>query len=253
MIRHFYERGINLQSLKPSIETHNFFFELCNYVKKDDSRNIKITHEIRELNKICALAEYELEKHWSIKIAHAEDPTKELQNFIYYDNYLQLTKLEVINATNIFGELGHMLFIWGGPLPLTSIILALHYGIQSTIIDNSKEAVDASRWLIRALNLDTMIHIELWDARSYESIVHFDLCYIASLVCIWNEQDAIIKNISKLAVNNFLIRTSEDKRQILYKKASERILKKYLKTQMIVHPKNDIINSFILLTQLHDE
>ena len=75
---------MKLQSLEPSIDTHNFFFELCSYVKKEDSRNIRITHEVREINKICALAEYELEKYWSTKITCAEDPRKELQNFIYY-------------------------------------------------------------------------------------------------------------------------------------------------------------------------
>ena len=102
---------MNLRSLVPSLETHEFFSELCEYVKKDDHEDIQITPEIREINKICSLAEYELEKYWNAKIVGATDPRKELQDFIYYDNYLQLTRLEITNAKHFFGDIEHRLFV----------------------------------------------------------------------------------------------------------------------------------------------
>ncbi len=253
MIHEFYLRWIQLESLAPSVKTNDFFTKLIEYVKKDDYEDITITSEVLEINKICALAEYELEKFWNTKIVGSADARKELQNFIYYSKYTDLTRLEIINAKYFFGNIEHILFVWGGPLPLTSIILAQEYSIRSTIIDNSEEAVLLSKKLVAILWLEHMIRVELWDIKTYRSNIHFDLCYLASLVFIWDDHDVILQNTSILRVKNFLIRTSQNKRQLLYRKINEKILRKYLLPLLVLHPKNDIINSFILLTKYHHE
>ena len=38
-------------------------------------------------------------------------------------------------------------------------------------------------------------------------------------------------------------------RQLVYKKIDKKILKKFFKEELIVHPKNEIVNSFIILTK----
>lgn len=102
---------MNLKSLEPCKETDTFFTELCEYIKKDDFKDIKITQEIREINTRCALAEYELEKYWNAKIVDSKNPRCAIRDFMYYDNYLKLTKLEIINAIHVFGDIRKVLFI----------------------------------------------------------------------------------------------------------------------------------------------
>jgi len=43
-----------------------------------------------------------------------------------------------------------------------------------------------------------------------------------------------------------LTRTSDKTRQLLYKKIDENVLKQYFNIQLIIHPKNEIVNSIIL-------
>lgn len=249
MIDYFYNKLINITDLKPKLETNNIFEELCSFAINENNQKIKIDKKVREINNICSIAEYELEKYRCEKIYNSKSPKAELLNFIYYNNYKKLTDLEIINSENIFWKLNNILFVWWWPLPLTAILIAINYNIKIKIIDKSIEAVNLSSKLIKSLNLESLIEIQLWDALNYKNTQKYDLCYIASLV-FWNNYNKnIIKNIICLNINNFLIRTSDWNRQLLYKKTNEKVIKEFFNTKLIIHPKDEIINSFILLTK----
>lgn len=104
--------------------------------------------------------------------------------------------------------------------------------------------------LVKKLKLEDKITFEQKNILDYKDEKKYDLVYSASLI-FWNDnQENILKNIkNNLNFDKLLVRTSDGARQILYKKVDEKILEKYFKKELIVHPKNDIINSFIILTK----
>ncbi|KAL1844210.1 hypothetical protein VTJ49DRAFT_3866 [Mycothermus thermophilus] len=81
------------------------------------------------LRQICAQAESCLELHWAEHIvtggpANPDDVLSRLRSFPYYDNYEELTRLElcaILSATKSTPR--RVAFIGSGPLPLTSLCL----------------------------------------------------------------------------------------------------------------------------------
>ena len=228
MINNFYKRLKNLNDLKPNNETNELFSELCKYAI-ENNRSLKIDKKILEINEICAI---------------------EIENFIYYKNYLKLTELEFINASFINEEkIKNVLFIGWWPLPLTAIILSKKFWVNCKIIDYNQEAINLAIKLVDKLGLKEKISFVKSDILDYSDTEKYDLVYWASLI-FWNDnQENILKNIKNLNFSHILLRTSHKMRQLVYKKIDKKILKKFFKEELIVHPKNEIVNSFIILTK----
>ena len=249
MINNFYKRLKNLNDLKPNNETNELFSELCKYAI-ENNRSLKIDKKILEINEICAKAEFEMEKFWAEKIINSKNSKIEIENFIYYKNYLKLTELEFINASFINEEkIKNVLFIGWWPLPLTAIILSKKFWVNCKIIDYNQEAINLAIKLVDKLGLKEKISFVKSDILDYSDTEKYDLVYWASLI-FWNDnQENILKNIKNLNFSHILLRTSHKMRQLVYKKIDEKILKKFFKEELIVHPKNEIVNSFIILTK----
>ncbi len=248
MIEKFYKKLKSLTDLKPKDEVNNVFSELCKYVVENDKK-LKVNKKILEINEICSKAEFEMEKFYSKKIANSQNPKQELKNFIYYQNYEKLTKLEFLNASFFEENIKEVLFVGWGPLPLTAIILATNFQVNCKIVDYSEEAINLGERLIESLNLKEKISFVEKDILEYKDEKNYDLVYVASLVFGNDFQDEILKNISNLNFKKLLTRTSHGTRKLLYKKIKTKNLKKYFKKELIVHPKNEIINSFIILSK----
>ncbi len=245
MVKKIYENFKKLKSLSPSKETNKVFSELVNYCISNDT-NIEYNDLVKGINNYCSKWEYELEKYTTEKILSSSNPKEELKRFEYYQNYEKLAKFEYTNSKLLIDKIKNVLFIWWWPLPLTSIILYYKYWIKSVIVDFNSEAIDLSRKLIKKLKLNNYIKVIHWDAKTYKNTKNYDLCYIASLVFWSNEHKGIIENIKKIDFKLLLTRTSHRTRQLLYKKVDENILKQYFNIQLIIHPKNEIVNSIIL-------
>lgn len=248
MIKYFYNKLTSLNDLSPSPLVNNSFSELCCYVINNDF-DVKDSFEVDFINKTCAKAEYELEKYYSKIISWSNNPSDELYNFPYYDNYKKLVKLEYLNMSYFKDNIDNILFIWWWPLPLSSIILANEYGIKSTIIDIEDEAIDLSKKLISSLWLEDLIIIKKWDAISYTDNYQYDICYIASLVFLSENINSILTNINKINFWFILSRTSDGSRKLLYRSIDIDLYKKYFDIKLIINPKNEIVNSFILSTK----
>ena len=221
MINNFYKRLKNLNDLKPNNETNELFSELCKYAI-ENNRSLKIDKKILEINEICAKAEFEMEKFWAEKI---------------------------INSKNSKIEIENVLFIGWWPLPLTAIILSKNFWVNCKIIDYNQEAINLAIKLVDKLGLKEKISFVKSDILDYSDTEKYDLVYWASLI-FWNDnQENILKNIKNLNFSHILLRTSHKMRQLVYKKIDKKILKKFFKEELIVHPKNEIINSFIILTK----
>lgn len=128
---------INLKTiddLEPNPKINRLFEELIHLIIPYQPDNIlsllmKDQYLLRNysiLHKICASAEYQLERHWANKIILSRNPKETLTQFPYYSNYVRLISKEVgllrrLNKNRI----ERAVFVGSGPLPLTSILREL--------------------------------------------------------------------------------------------------------------------------------
>ena len=151
------ERVLSLPQLAPSEEVNAAFTELVETVVAHGEEPLLCDEDIRrQVQRRCAVAEGELERHWSGRIAGADNPWAELEEaFPYHENYKELTRREI----ELLGRAGLQLcsssevaMIGSGPLPLTGWWLHQLTGARITHVDASDEAIELSRGLAAALD-----------------------------------------------------------------------------------------------------
>jgi nicotianamine synthase len=120
-----------------------------------------LTAILPSLRQICAQAESCLELHWAEHIIaggpHPEDVLSRLRSFPYYDNYEELTRLElcaILSATKLAPR--RVAFIGSGPLPLTSLCLlkALKHDAQLARLSSKDEPASTQHSDPIVLNID---------------------------------------------------------------------------------------------------
>lgn len=117
------KRVLSLPQLTPSEEVNAAFTELVNAVVAHGEEPLLYDENRRhQVQQRCAVAEGELERHWSGRITEADNPWVELGEFPYHENYKELTRREI----GLLGRAGLWLcdssevaMIGSGPLPLT--------------------------------------------------------------------------------------------------------------------------------------
>ncbi len=244
-----FNKILNLKSLKPSKETNEAFSELVKYSENSFNKVNLNKMQIVELRKISSAAEYEMELHWADKIIKSKNPNAELKKFWYYKNYEDLVTLEYINIISINKKVKKVLFVGGGPLPLTAIVLATKYNKDPVVLEKDESSFVKSSELISKLKLDKQIKIINIKAENYNAYNEYDLIYLAALVGE-NEKtkNKMINYIHKVISKNSLLlcRSSHGSRKIIYNPIDKNIFKK-LKPLLEVRPYNSIINSFFIL------
>lgn len=80
-----------LHDFRPSPIVNKLFSDLVSFAISSKERYNIAPDVLEKLQYACMHAEYELEKYWAEKIVKGE---KQLQDFPYYENYKQLTRLE---------------------------------------------------------------------------------------------------------------------------------------------------------------
>ena len=250
-------RAKKLASYEPSEEVNAFFSELCQFARDEtdyelDCDPIFVSDEVKGLQEICAVAEGEMEKFWSKKIQFAQDPQKMLKSFIYYQNYEDLTGLEYALLARQIGFLQQVLFVGSWALPLTAIILAQKWGVRSVLIEKDEEAVELSRGLIEALGLQEKIAVVASDFLDYRwSETEYDAVILASLLFTSGDAEKLVDHLTRcVKFRTCLVRTARGMRQLLYKKVNEKLLEKYMKLELLVHPQNHILNSVLLYSHV---
>ncbi len=247
VISDFVKRVESLKSFAPSTEVNKIFSELVSYAITSKEK-IKVSNkDLTYLQKSAASAEYELEKYWTDQILKGK---KQLDEFIYYTNYLKLTSIEWGSLLACKLHKNHnVLFVGSGPLPLTGIILARDYGCKVTLLDISEEAVQLSISLLSIIGLTDKISVVKSDALKYNNFKDFDVIYLAALAGI---ADGVkkkvlskIKSESKADVH-LIARSSFGNREILYKPLVETDIDGF-KIELEVKPHNDVVNSFLIL------
>lgn len=243
-----FDRILQLDSLKPSKKTNDVFSDLVKFCEQNNDISLK-KPQIQKLRELSSVAEYEMEVFWAEKILNSKDTNKELEKFWYYRNYEQLVDLEYVNVVCLYKNIKNILFIGGGPLPLTAILLCKKYGLSCTILERDLASYNTSVKLLEKLNLSRKIKVLNIDAENYSRYNTFNLIYLAAMV---GEDEATKSSIistvyTKLQKGKLLLcRSSHGTRKLLYTPIAKKLLKE-VNPILEVRPYNSIINSFFIL------
>lgn len=81
--------------------------------------------------------------------------------------------------------------------------------------------------------------------------MEYDAVILASLLFTSGDTEELVTHLVKnIKFKNCLLRTVRGMRQLLYKKVNEKLLEKYMKLELLVHPQNHILNSVLLYSHV---
>ncbi|WP_018333796.1 nicotianamine synthase family protein [Actinomycetospora chiangmaiensis] len=201
-----------------------------------------------ELRQLCAAGEFELERHWARRVVAAPDPAAELARFPYHQNYVDLTRLEHHAVSGLVGDqVGRVLFVGSGPLPLTSLLLAERYGCEVDNLDRVPEAVALADTLASALGR-TGLRFDLGDVVDHEDLAGYDLVYLAALAGLDPDAKlALLEHLARCLTPGTLVlaRSAHSLRGLLYPVLDPHDLPG-MDTLSVVHPFTDVVNSVVV-------
>lgn len=250
-IKSLYHQINRLEDLKPSKKVNTLFSKLVELSLNTETYNNLSGLEIKNLQTICSKSEFEMEKYWSTRIIRDKNPKLALTKFPYFSNYKKLTRMEWYSLVGCSNHQSHnALFIGGGPLPLSAIVLALDFGIDVTVLEKDINAVKLSEKLIRKLGLAKRIKVIHKEASSFDNYNDFTFVVVAALAGL-NTSDKV-KILKKIKDNinpnsHILARSSWGIRKILYRPLDKSVFKMF-KPQIEVRPHNDIVNSIVIFS-----
>lgn len=182
--------------------------------------------------------------NWEKKLEerHAGNKTKHWKEYPLYDRFRRLIQRERLLIQEITPQ--KILFIGGGPFPISALIYWDDYGLQSTCIDEDPMACRRASNLINSLGLSDKIEILSGKGQSVD-LELYDLV-IVSLLALPKKE--ILKNIQqKIHANTQVIcRTSEKARTLLYKPVYPSDLSDWKISKKATACSDDTISSLLL-------
>ncbi|KAI7886958.1 Nicotianamine synthase [Lichtheimia hyalospora FSU 10163] len=256
---------VSMPSLAPSDAVNGTFGQLVNLcigVYPTSTVHSVMNHPLTQsllpsLRTLASKGEYLLEKTWAQDLARkahehakqARNPTSILQEFVYYDNYEQLVKMELHCLLGVDACLDRVVFVGSGPLPLSSMLLARHCQFPVTNIDYCKEAIHISTRLVHSLQLQDKMHFFCGDATEYPFYQDADVVILGALVGANGDVklsflDCIAQKMKPGAI--LLVRSAHALRTVLYPPLDEDGIPPTLAPLLEMHPQNQVVNSVIL-------
>ena len=171
-------------------------------------------------------AESALERFWSQRFRNRKTlHVRDLREFLYWRNYERLLGMELkaLAATGRFKtqKHGEIVFVGGGPLPLSAIVLHMRTGKPVLCVDADAEASECAAKLLTKLNLSQVSAV-------HTDGVDFDYggasaIFIASLT---NRKMDVAKRIVETCKEPVVaVRTVDGVRALLYRPADLAALK----------------------------
>jgi nicotianamine synthase len=253
-----YDELSQLGSLKPSTNVDTLFSQLVGLCAQPSNINVRYLsegqQEIRSrLIRLCAEAEGLLEKHYSARLGRRPFPLHHLGAFPYYNNYLKLARLEfeTLRGAGVPSP-KRVAFLGSGPLPLTSIVLALHH-LPSSRFDNYDfdPAANAMARLLVAPHHELARRMAFLDAEVEKvtaELREYDVVFLAALVGIERAEKArVVKHLGQHMAPGavLLLRSAHGARAFLYPVVEVEDLPGF-DVLSVVHPTDEVINSVIL-------
>jgi len=248
-LRHIYRKIKNLDDFEPSPKVNETFSNLVTGIVDENLEGDLSNQEIQELRTLCGKSEFQLEKHWSQRIIESEDPKKEMEKFPYYTNYEKLVAFEYATVVGCCKDLEkNAVFVGGGPLPFSALILAKDYDFDITIIDRDSEAVENAQKLCGRLDLE--IEVIQSNAEEFKGYNDYSLIHVAAMVGGTEDEEIEVFQSIKSQIDkhsHIAARTVHGRRKLLYRPVSKRV-KKMFNVEAEKRPSRDVINSTVVMT-----
>lgn len=186
-----------------------------------------------------------LEVEKAQEILQSPDPWGMLESFYFFDRYQKLIQNEhgLVNFTP--GE--RVVFIGGGPLPLTSILQSKFYGVHGISIEIIPEIAALSEKIIEKLGLSSQIDVVVGDETR---LGHLDYG-VVMVAALAEPKKRVFENIRKQVDSSvpIIYRTYTGMRAILYAPVTEEVLKGFKKVDMVL-PTGKVNNTSVLIKRV---
>lgn len=178
-------------------------------------------------------------------ILESDDPWKTLESFHFYNRYQGLLRNE--NQLVKFTPEQKVVFIGGGPLPLTLILLNKIFKAQCVSIEIMPEVAELSQQVIAKLGLESQIEVVRGDETSLRSI-DYTVVMVAALA---EPKERVFANVWEVVdtVTPVLYRTYTGMRAILYSPVTEKATRGFHKEVMIL-PTGKVNNTSVLIRKV---
>ena len=179
-----------------------------------------------------------LETEKAEEILNSDNPWDTLESFHFYHRYQGLIKNE--NKLVKFTPEQKLVFIGGGPLPLTSIV-------SSVSIEIIPEVAELSRQVIKKLVMESQIDVIVGDETALKDI-EYTVVMVAALA---EPKERVFANIWEIVDTKtpVIYRTYTGMRAILYSPVTEKATRGFHKEVMIL-PHGKINNTSVLIRKV---
>lgn len=204
-----------------------------NFIERiqDEAINLDIKGEdVKKIRDFCNVSECSHEMIWANQIINSLNPKIELRKFSAYKYYKKLISIEM-KSINYFMPQNNIraVFVGGGAVPMSSILLAEKYGISSIVLEIDKKVINLSKKLIKTLELSDKIKVINIAGEEFD-FKGFDLIIVAVMAGIdLKTKQLILNRIKNTADQKALIlaRSSYGKIKYIYQSLPKNIFTKF--------------------------
>lgn len=148
-----------------------------------------------------AAQDYNYEKDFSDKLLSGKE---NIRNFDYYNDY----EKTVSDESKLIPKEGKKIFIGGGPIPISPMLMKKNHGIQFDVLDYNPEAVDIGKKVLKKEKTD--LKVVRGDATNYD-FSGYDTVFLSLEAGHTSElKKKILDNIKNSGVKTVIARSSAD-------------------------------------------
>ena len=215
-------------------------FDSAKHILDDDQMN----EALKIIRKFYVSLGARLETENAKAILKSDDPWSTLESFHFYNRYQGLIKNE--NQLVKFTPEQKVVFIGGGPLPLTLILFNKLFKSQCVSVEIQPEVAKISRQVLKKLGMPEIEVVE-GDETSIK-----DMDYTVIMVAALAEpKERVFTNIWEMVDTNtpIIYRTYTGMRAILYSPVTEKATRGFHKEVMIL-PTGKVNNTSVLIRKI---
>lgn len=230
-----------LDSIEEIAHDETIDFDSAKHILDDKQMN----RALKIIRKFYAQLGTRLETEMADKLIKADDPWKTLKEFHFYPRYKILIQNE--NKLVKFLPQDKVVFIGGGPLPLTLILINKLYGAHGIGIEIDPQVARLSRKVVDKLGLKDEIRIITGDETRIQEL-EYRVLMIAALA---EPKERVFANVWEAVdtITPIIYRTYTGLRAILYSPVTEKATRGFHKEVMIL-PTGKVNNTSVLIRKV---
>jgi len=212
----------------------------------DEAKHIlydeRMNEALKIIRKFYAEVGTSLEVHNALDILETKEPWEKLESFHFFDRYITLVRNEE-ELVGISTREG-VVFIGGGSLPLTLMLLNAFYGVKGISVEIMPEMAEISKRVIEKLGFSSEIEVVCGDETAL-SHLSYDVVMVAALA---EPKRRIFENLRRLVSpeTEILYRTYSGMRAILYAPVTEEDLTGFQELGKVL-PTGKVNNTSVLI------